>query len=169
MNTEKISELVEKQSRKAFFSLIKEDLQQDPPKTDQIRKIINELIEALCKFVPSRKDYHKQIRSDIAQEDINYNTMPNIVFGLITWIEKFQSPVDDVITRQWKKDFTNTQDCSQFIVNFLEEYYQHSEHVYKAVWLARKRLATGENIVPPEHRPNVEGTNGVPTNMKTGK
>ena len=95
--------------------------------------------------------------------------MPVIIYGLISWIEKFQCPVDDVITKRWRSDFQNTQDYLSFIVSFLEEYYDHSEKVYRQVWEARKRFVSGESVIPPEHRPKVEGKNGVPFNMKTGR
>ena len=34
------------QIKKAYFDIIKKDLEENPPKTDQIKIIINELIEA---------------------------------------------------------------------------------------------------------------------------
>jgi len=163
------SELNKNETRRAVFDIIKQDLTQDPPKTDCIKTIINELIEALCKFVPSKKQIHVQIKKEIYQEDINIETMPVIIYGLISWIEKFQCPVDDVITKRWRNDFQNTQDYLSFIVSFLEEYYDHSEKVYRQVWEARKRFVSGESVIPPEHRHKVEGKNGIPFNMKTGR
>ena len=163
------TELNKNETRKALFDIIKRDLVQDPPQTDYIKTIINELIEALCKFVPSKKQIHVQIKKEIYKEDINVETMPVIIYGLISWIEKFQCPVDDVITKRWRSDFQNTQDYLSFIVSFLEEYYDHSEKVYRQVWEARKRFVSGESVIPPEHRPKVEGKNGVPFNMKTGR
>ena len=53
------------------------------------------------------------------------------------------------------------------IIKFLKEYYDHTEKVYKNLWEARQRLVNGENVVPPEYRP--QGENGVPKNMRTGK
>ena len=169
MNSTELSETLEIQAKNAFFDRLKQDLRETPPKTDQIKKIIDELIEALYKFVPSKKNLHEQIRNDIYQRDINLTTMPHIVLGLINWIEKFQCPADDLVTKKWRQDFINTQDCSTCIVTFLQEYYEHTEMVYRKVWEARQRLVAGENIIPEEHRPKTEGTNGIPTNMRTGK
>ena len=56
----------------------------------------------------------------------------------------------------------------EFISQFLEEYYNHTEMVYKEVWEARKRISNNESAVPPEHRPVVKGKNGVPEQMKSG-
>ena len=169
MNPIQLTESLQKQGSNAFFDIIKKDLEQNPPKTDQIRILINELIEALYKFVPSKKELHLQIKKDIYQETINFDTMSSIVYGLISWIEKFQCPMDDVVTEKWRTDFINTQDCSQCIVSFLQEYYEHSEKVYLNVWEARHRLISGDNIIPPEHRPSTHGTHGIPTNIKTGQ
>lgn len=169
MNPNPLEESLKTQAKKAFFEGLKKDLQETPPKTDHIREIINELIEALYKFVPSKKTLHEQIKKDIYQETISLETMPLIVYGLINWIEKFQCPMDDKVTKKWREEFVKTQDCSTCIVTFLQEYYEHSEKVYHDVWEARQRLVSGENIIPPEHRPQIEGTNGIPRNMKTGK
>ena len=73
-----------------------------------------------------------------------------------------------MVTSKWRTDFISTQNCSQYIVSFLQEYYEHSEKVYRNVWDARQRLVSGENIIPPEHRPQIKGSNGIPSNIKTG-
>ena len=164
-----VNDALQKRVKKEFFDIIKEDLKQTPPNTDHIKIVINELIDALCKFIPSKTEIHKTIKNEIYQEDVSFETMPYIINGLISWIEKFQCPADDVITKKWRKDFKTTQDHLEFIVVFLQEYYLHSEKVYKEVWEARKRVASGENAVPPEHRPIVKGSNGVPLNMKSGR
>ena len=169
MDSTRLTDTLKTQAKKAFFEGLKKDLEEKPPKTDQITLIIDELIEALYKFVPSKTPLHEQIKKDIYQETINLETMPQIIYGLINWIEKFQSPADDKVTKKWRDDFINTLDCSTCIVTFLQEYYEHSEKVYRKVWEARQRLVSGENVIPPEHRPQTEGTNGIPSNMKTGK
>ena len=169
MDQDKVKENIENRLRKDFFDIIKNDLNQNPPKTDHIKIVIDELIDALCKFIPSKTNIHKKIRDEIYQEEISFETMPYIVNGLISWIEKFQCPADDIITKQWRNDFRNTQDHLEFIVVFLQKYYLHSEKVYRQVWEARKRVASGENAVPPEHRPIIKGSNGVPLNMKSGR
>ncbi len=163
------SEKPPSESRHQLFQVIREDLNSDPPNTEHIAKVIDELIEALCKFVPSKTTLHEKIKNDIYHEEITVETMPNIIYGLINWIEQFQCPVDDAVTRKWKSDFQNATDYLEFIVNFLAEYYDHSEKVYRQLWEARKRVLSGEDVVPPEHRKKVEGVNGVPTKIKTAR
>tara|TARA_B100001769_G_C22025053_1_gene550821 strand:- start:125 stop:304 length:180 start_codon:yes stop_codon:yes gene_type:complete len=49
------SELNKTETKKELFDIIKHDLTQDPPQTDCVKTVINELIEAHCKFVQSKK------------------------------------------------------------------------------------------------------------------
>ena len=166
MNMDDLNERVTIQCKKAFFDLLKEDLDQDPPQTERIMILLREIVDGLCKFVPSKKDIHELIKKDILCDEISPDTMPQIILHMINWIEKFQSISDDTITNEWRSRFKQATDYSQFIIDFLQEYYIHVEKVYKEVWEARKRLIQGENIIPPEHRS--QGKNGVPFNMRTG-
>jgi len=169
MNRYDFNGLVEKSARTALFTIIRRDLTQDPPETESIKSVINQLIDGLTKFVPSKTKVHQQIRAEIFQEEINLEAMPSIIFGLIGWIEKFQCPADDEVTRGWRNRFQKAENYTEFIIAFLEEYYDHSEKVYLEVWEARKRLLEGENVIPPQHRREVKGENGVPLEMKTGR
>lgn len=154
---------------KAFFESLKSDLSADPVQTEHIEVLLNELVDGLCKFVPSKTTIHAQIKADIIPDTIDINTMPGIIFGLIHWIEQFQAPVHDSTTKQWRTEFKSTTNPSDFIVKFLAEYYEHVEKMYEEVWEARKRLVNNEDVIPPEHRPTVTGTNGIPNiTMKTG-
>jgi hypothetical protein len=165
---ESLQNQMEVQYKKAFFSKIKEDLEKNPPDTQHISIIVQELVDGLCKFVPNKSDIHRLIKDDILCKTIGVETMPKIINGLIYWIEQFQAPAHDSITKTWRDDFKKTRNFPEFIALFLEEYYQHTAKAYKELWEARKRLANGENIVPPEHRPAVTGKNGVPENMRSG-
>ena len=126
-----------------------------------MEKILEELFTNLCMLVPSRKDIHKRMRDDLFGEfeEVSWDTQRK----LVEWIEKFQAPVHDRKTREWKKTFPE-----QDVKLFLDEYYTHLETVFREVREAREKLNRGENIFvsPPDHV--VEGTNGVPTNMRTG-
>ncbi len=169
MDHDGFNQLVENEARLALFTIIRRDLTQDPPRTESIKSVINQLIEGLTKFVPSKTKVHEQIRAEIFQDEINLETMPTIILGLIGWIEKFQCPADDEVTRGWRNGFREAENYTEFIIKFLAEYYDHSEKVYREVWEARKRLLDGENVIPPEHRREVKGVNGVPNDMKTGR
>ena len=156
------------QMKAAFFDKLHADFKETPPKTEHISVCIKELADGLCKFIPSRLNIHTKIKNEIIFEEVNIQTMPCIIDGLIKWIELFQAPVYDTKTKKWREDFKNCSDYADFLRDFFKEYYEHIEVVYKEVWEARKRLINGENVVPLEHRPIIQGTNGVPNIMRTG-
>jgi len=164
---EKLNEQIKEQCHKAFYDIIRSDLEKSPPNTEHLATLINELADNLCKFIPSKKNIHKKIKEDIIQDEININTMSSIILGLINWIEKFQAPVYDKVTRKWKDDFKTAQNYNDFIIQFLQEYYLHIEKMYKEVFDARKRLINNDSIIPPEHR--AKGNNGIPGIIKTGR
>ena len=56
------------QMKKAFFDKLHEDFKQVPPKTDHIKKCIHELVDGLCKFVPTRTQLHEKIREEIMKK-----------------------------------------------------------------------------------------------------
>jgi len=161
-----------------IFNQIHEDVSQNPPKLDLISKVLNDLVDGLCKFVPSKPLIHEQIRTSIIFNEVDNprsgsslydnDILLYIVESLINWIEKFQAPAYDDVTKRWRSEFKQTQGVD-FIVKFLREYYDHVEKMYKEVWDARKRLVDGENIIPAEHRPVVKGKNGIPDNIKSGR
>ena len=136
MKTE-INEVCERfgtQMKKAFFDKLHEDFKQVPPKTNHIKKCIHELVGGLCKFVPTRTQLHEKIREEIIYEEINIETMPYIVGGLIKWIQQFQSPYHDRVTKQqWAEDYKNCKDYADFLRDFFKQYYEHTEVVYKEV------------------------------------
>ena len=115
--------------------------------------ILEEIFENLCQFVPTRKDIHQQIRDDLFNSDgINWDTQVK----LVKWLEKFQAPVHDRKTSEWKRSFPQ-EDVKQF----LKDYYEHLEIVYKEVQEAKRKILAGENIFNPV-------TGKLPENMKTG-
>lgn len=154
--------------KKAFFDCIYKDLQKSPPDVKHLTIIIKELYEALCKFVPSKKAIHQKIKGSLLIE-LNLNNMTSIINSLIYWIEQFQPPAYDKKTKQWRENFKKSKNYSLFIVEFLKEYFNHLENIYKEVWDARKRLVNNENIVPPEHRVKPKGKNNIPDVIKSGK
>ena len=154
-----------------MFAVIKQDLEKTPPETTKIPRLIEQFANGLQRFVPSKKNLHEQIEKDLLIKPfiaISVENFPHIVSRLIYWIKKFQAPIYDTVTDQWAVQLAASKTPSD-IVKFFEEFYYHSQEMYRQVWEARKRLVTGENIIPPEHRPKHTGSDGIPHNMKTGK
>jgi hypothetical protein len=93
---------------------------------------MDELIEALCRFVPRRTDIHDQIKKDFEGE-VDWDTQ----IKLLDWIEKFQAPIYDSVTRDWKKK------CPEPVGQFLKKYYEHVEKMYKQVKEYKPTIKTG--------------------------
>ena len=155
------------QMRRAFFDKLAKDFNETPPNTNHISKLVSELSDALCKFVPSKTKIHERIKKDLLLDNISLNTMPNIVMSLIKWIRMFQAPIHDKKTDLWKKQFTECENCTNFLIEFLKEYYNHLELLHKEVYEARKRLANGESAIPLEHRNVVNNLADI--KFKTGR
>ena len=125
---EKLEAQIREQYQKAFWDLV----DQDPPDTDHIRKLVDELEGVLCAFVPSRVDIHRLIHADLGGE-IDWSLQTK----LIKWAEMFQAPLYDQITQKWKKYLPEK------LSEFLKKYYEHLETINKQVWNERKKIADG--------------------------
>jgi hypothetical protein len=155
----------------AQFDLIKQDLEKTPPQLTQIPHVIQLFANGLKRFVPSKQKIHEQIEKDLLIQpfiEITIEKFPHIVSRLIYWIEQFQAPAYDNITQKWATQLIESKTPTD-IAQFFKDFYYHSQDMYRLVWEARKRLVTGENIIPPEHRPKHTGSNGIPHNMKAGR
>jgi hypothetical protein len=107
------------QFKKAFFDLLD---QEGSESYDHLRALMNEITETLCSFVPNRTDIHEKIKEDLGKE-IGWDVQQK----LLEWIEKFQAPIYDQVTREWKKK------CPEPIGQFLKKYYSHLEKVNRQI------------------------------------
>lgn len=139
---------IEETFKKVFFDILNQD---GPESYDYLRKLLDEIIDKLCMFVPNRQDIHDKIREDLGGA-IGWDIQKR----LIIWIEKFQAPIYDSKTRAWKESDPEP------VGDFLRKYYEHLEIVHKEVYEARAALSNGENIFNPV-------TGELPTKMKTGR
>jgi hypothetical protein len=150
---ETICEQINTQMIKAFWDILEDEAKTQGP-FPQIEILLQELIKILCSFVPSRSDIHEKIKEDL-QQPIGFDLQKK----LINWIEKFQSPEHDKITKIWKEEGLVK------ISKFLKRYHDHLQIVHKEVFDYRKKLSNGENIFEPEVP---KSRNGIPANMKSG-
>ena len=154
-------------SKKILFDQLKTDISENPPNLKNITVLLTQFVEGFCKFCPSKTEFNNGIRNKFPSIITVDDTLV-IIKELISTIEKFQSPNDDIITKKMLREvITNYNNDS--IINFLSEYYDHVEKVYKDVWDCRKRLVNGENIIPEKYREKIYGENNIPSRMKTGK
>lgn len=153
-------------SKEELFKQLRTDIDENPPNLTNIGKLLEQFVNGLTKFCPSKTELNKEIRERFPKQIKPEDTLL-IMQKLIFSIEQLQSPNDDKITKKMLSDVSNNFNNESIIV-FLSEFYDHTEKVYKDVWDGRQRLINGENIIPPEHRQQVRGKNGVPFHMKTG-
>lgn len=164
---EEFKKTIDEQMRKAFFDKLTEDFNSNPPNVEHIKKLINELCDSLCKFVPSKQTIHDKIKAELLIDNISLETMPNIVLCLIKWIEMFQAPIYDKKTRLWRSELYTCKNTTEYLINFLRDYYEHIEVCHKELFEARQRLINGEPVIPPEHRPIINNIGDI--KIKTGR
>ena len=110
---------IKEQFEKAFFDLLDQDGSESH---DHLRALITEISDTLCGFVPNRADIHEKIREDLGKE-IDWDVQQK----LLEWVEKFQAPIYDQVTRDWKRK------CPEPIGRFLKKYYEHLEKVSRQI------------------------------------
>jgi|TARA_R110002073_G_scaffold274875_1_gene438425 uncharacterized coiled-coil DUF342 family protein len=134
-----MEEQIKEQYEKAFWDLI----DQEPPNMEHIGKLLDEIKQILYSFVPHRADLHHKINNDLSGEiawDFQHK--------LLAWIEKFQAPIYDQFTQSWRRR------VPQKLSEFLKKYYEHLKQIRKEI--------DGYHQKP-------DGTNGVPSVIKTGR
>ena len=154
-------------AKETLFQQLKQDISQTPPDVTNIHTLLQQFIDGLCKFCPSKPIINQKIKNSFPTE-IKVEDTHTIILQLIYWIEQFQSPADDTITHTMKLQIKNNSNI-ETIIDVLSKYYDHTEKVYKDTWDARERLIQGKSVIPPQHIKHVHGKNGVPYNMKTGR
>jgi len=132
---------IREQYEKAFWDM----LDQDPPDTTHLAKILEEIKQILYSFVPNRVDLHHAINNDM-EGPVEWDFQ----LKLINWVEKFQAPVYDQMTQGWKKR------VPEKLSQFLKKYYEHLKNVQKGI----------EEFKNPSP---TTGRRGVPDNLATGR
>ena len=122
-----MEEQIREQFEKAFWTILDDD-----PTQEHLRKLLNEIVEKLCLLVPSRSDIHQQIKDDFQSDPIDWSVQTK----LLIWVEKFQAPIYDQVTRTWKGQ------CPEPTGQFLKKYYQHLEKVYHQVQEHRSKTSS---------------------------
>lgn len=126
---------MEQQIREAYEKAFWDMVDQDPPDVEHVRKLIDEVADILCNFVPSRTDIHELIRQDLGG-DIDWHIQEKI----LTWVKRFQAPIYDQVTDRWKKNLPEK------LSEFLKKLYEHLEKINKQVWEERRKLASGPQM-----------------------
>lgn len=152
-----IEEQIRSQMTKAFWDLIDEDMAKEPPDFHHLRKLVKEIEEILCSFVPQRGDIHEKIIQSLKLEE-NEQIDWRLATTLTQWVEQFQSPSKDSVTDSWKgHHFTS-------VIEFLKLFYSHLIEVQKEIHDFRISLCNSSI-----QNSNVSSTSSFPTHMRTGR
>ena len=143
---------IEQAMKKAFFDKLDQDVSQN--NLEHLGILLEEIREILKSMVPSKHKIHEKIDEELGH--VSWDVQAK----LVDWIEKFQAPEHDTITKQWREKIPTDTSV------FLKWYYSHIQEVHKQVYEYRKKLANGEQIFKSD---KVEGSQGVPSVMKSGK
>lgn len=161
MNESQLEQLeaqIRSQMTKAFWDLIDEDMAKDPPDFRHLRKLVKEIEEILCSFVPQRRDIHEKIRESLnvgESEQIDWR----LAIVLTQWVEQFQSPSKDSITKSWKGHYFTS------VVEFLKMFYSHLQEVQQEIHDFRISLFDAPN----HQNSNLNDVSLCPTHMRTGR
>lgn len=134
---ENLKKHIENVVKKAYWDILKEELNLKPQKFNQLINILNEIRNEFCSLVPSRKDLHLEFYENIDTELIKQmaennaldgNTIYNIVNYIINLILKLQPPIMDEETNLWKKNINDLFkvgfEYDKFLPDFLEKTFQ---------------------------------------------
>ena len=126
---------MEQQIREAYEKAFWDMVDQDPPDVEHVRKLIDEVADILCNFVPSRTDIHELIRQDLGGV-VDWHIQEKILI----WVKRFQAPIYDQVTDRWKKNLPEK------LSEFLKKLYEHLEKINRQVWEERQRIASGPSM-----------------------
>lgn len=149
---------MEQQIKETFHKAFSDILESNAEKGDvtYIEKLVDEMIERLCRLVPSRTDIHKKLKDDIKQ-NIDYS----IQLRIINWVEKFQAPTHDKKTKKIKTELPKK------ISEFVKEFHEHLDMVENEIIEAKQKIHNGENIFNAE---KPQSSNGItPDNLRSGR
>ena len=113
-----MEEQIRTQYEKAFWDMI----DMDPPNTEHLGKILEEIKQVLYSFIPHRPDIHHRINDELSGP-VEWDFQ----MKLLLWVEKFQAPIYDQVTQSWKKK------VPEKLSEFLKKYYEHLDDVKKGI------------------------------------
>ncbi len=120
----------------AFWDTLIQELDSDPPIYTQLLKILSEIQDLFCKFVPNRPDIQQEIKEridiELLSNMINNNAFEdedlyNLTEYIISLVKRFQPPDMDDKVNEWEKEmqkqFHQEFKYSEFLVIFFQSVY----------------------------------------------
>jgi hypothetical protein len=120
----------------AYWDILKNELNSDPPQYDQLIRILEELRELFCEFIPNRADIQQEIRDKIDPELIKNmvshgafddENLFNLAKYIISLVKRFQPPAMDNNVTEWEESmleqFKQKIDYSTFLVTYFRSIF----------------------------------------------
>lgn len=113
---------MEQRIREVYIRAFWDMFDREPLDKEHLGRMLEEIKQILYSFVPHRVDIHHMINDDLSGE-IDWDTQRK----LICWAERFQAPIYDEHTRNWKRTLP------QKLSVFLRDYHEHLNKIGNAI------------------------------------
>ena len=149
-NFKKVRNVMEK----AFWDILKDDLDSSPPKFDRVVIILEDIKTQLLKLVENSKKEVEQI-NDILDIEYIDNRITNgtfdskllntLIFFVITKIREYGAPVNDKSVLDWGKNIKNTLETApdltygKLLPPLFEEMMNRIMHIHGAVKIIKEK------------------------------
>lgn len=99
--------------KRAFWDLIKSDLEATPQRFDHILKLIVEIGDRLCMFTPRRKDLRQEIRDVLDEKHLRQlfihgafdaDEFGRVCFFIMSKLEAYSAPADKPQIKGWNDE-----------------------------------------------------------------
>lgn len=126
-------------AKQAFWDGFIEDIELE--KYDRLEKMLKEIRDRLCSFVPNRPDYHndfdehfdiKFIMQMLEDDALNSETMGKYMAYLLDKIKELEAPIDNGETdkiRQTVTEMLQTSETGEILAYFLENVYNKLDKI----------------------------------------
>ena len=133
---ESIQKRIRETMYNAYWDMLQTQLEADPPEYDQLLRILQELRELFCKFVPNVPELQEEIKDKIDPELLKNmithqafddENLFNLATYIISLIKRFQPPVMDDDINNWEitmlNELKNDFNHSTFLVTFFKSVF----------------------------------------------
>ena len=154
---EKLGSQIKNAMRKAFFDLLKDRLNDDPPDCDWLITLFTELRDRLCNLTPNRNDLKSQIYEildiELFSQMIRHNAykpedlykLVHFTFGKIKIMGSIakEPEIDAIINKLNSMMMSNDFKFSEFIPVFIGEFHNSIQDIEDGIALFKEQIKNG--------------------------
>jgi hypothetical protein len=138
---------------KVYWDILDKELKTEPPIFDQLIKILSEIRDLLCEFVPNNPTIQEEIRDkidpDLIRNMVEHQAFDDenlyvLVMYMISLVKKFQPPIMDKNVEDWEKGlhetFTKPIIYSEFLCIFLQSIFNMIQNIKEYLIIIQNEL-----------------------------